>query len=149
MTKPAYMIVGVVIHDANIFHQHAEGAVPLLPRLGATVMSVDSDIECLRGDGALNRLVVLKFKSLVTARAFYNSPEYAPYKVMRESCSDSHIMLIEGTTNEDAASAAAQGAPHYVLGLSDYLSVSWVEEYQEKVLPIVAKYGSVVLSKLD
>ena len=58
-------------------------------------------------------------------------------------------MLIEGTTNEDAASAAAQGARHYVLGLSDYLSVSWVEEYQEKVLPIVAKYGSVVLSKLD
>ena len=42
-----------------------------------------------------------------------------------------------------------KAAPHYVLGLSDYLSVSWVEEYQEKVLPIVAKYGSVVLSKLD
>ena len=149
MIKPAYMIIGVDIHDADTFHQYAEGAVPLLPRLGATVMAAANDIECLRGDWTPERLVLLKFKSLGSARAFYNSPEYAPYKIMRESCSDSHIVLLEGTTNEDAVPSAAQVFPHYVLGFSDYLSAGWSEEYQEKAPRIVAKYGFVVLSKVD
>jgi uncharacterized protein (DUF1330 family) len=143
VTKPAYMIIGVNIHDADTFHQYAEGAVPLLSQLGATVISAANDIECLQGDWTPDRLVVLQFQSLATARAFYDSPEYAPYKAMRESCSDSDIVLVEGNVNEQTASEAAHRSAHYLLGFSDQISASWVREYQAKVPQIVAKYGAV------
>ncbi|MDG1231088.1 MAG: DUF1330 domain-containing protein [Pseudomonadales bacterium] len=145
MTKPAYMIIGVDIHDANIFERYAEGAVPLLPQLGATILSAANDIECLRGNWTPDRLVVLKFRSLEVAHAFYNSSEYAPYKTMRESCSDSDIMLVEGLADEDPGSEAEHNVlSHFLLGFNDPLNTDWVEEYQAKVPPIAKKYGLVV-----
>jgi len=150
VTKPAYMIIGLTIHDADTFLQYAEGAMPILPQLGATVLSAANDIERLRGNWNPDRLVVLKFPSLDTARIFWTSPEYAPFKAMRESCSESDIMLIESLVDEDPASATENnGSSHYVLGLSDMFNADWVEEYQAKAPPIVAKYGLVVPCKGD
>ena len=139
------MIIGVDIHDADIFQQYAEGVMPLLIQLGTTVLSATNDIECLRGSWTPGRLVVLKFKSLDIARTFYSSPEYAPYKTMRESCSDSDIMLVEGLVDEDTVSSAEDnGSTHYLLGFNDQVNSDWVGEYQAKVPPIAAKYNLVV-----
>jgi uncharacterized protein (DUF1330 family) len=145
VTKPAYMIIGVNIHDADTFKQYAEGVLPLLLNLGTTVLSATDDIECLRGNWTPDRLVVLKFQSLDIARAFYSSSEYAPYKAMRESCSDADIMLVEGMVDEDPALAVEdKGSSHYLLGFNDQVNSDWVGEYQAKVPPIAAKYELVV-----
>ena len=157
MTKPAYMIIGIDIHDTDVFQQYFEGAMPLLPKLGATVLSAANDIECLRGDWTLDRLLLLKFQSLGAARIFYESSEYGPYKAMLESCSDSDIMLVEGPIDEDASagnessnsessnSESSSSEPsHYLLGFNDTRNTDWVGEYQAKVPPIAAKYGLIV-----
>jgi uncharacterized protein (DUF1330 family) len=139
------MIIGIDIHDADTFQQYAEGVMPLLTQLGTTVLAAVNDIECLRGNWTPGRLVVLKFPSLETARAFYNSLECAPYKAMRESGSDSDIMLVEGLVDEDLAQAAEDnGRFHYLLGFNDPMNSDWVEEYQAKVPPIAARHGLVV-----
>lgn len=147
MTKPAYMIVGIDIHDADIFQQYYEGAMPLLPKLGATVLSAANDIECLRGDWTPDRLLLLKFQSLGAARVFYESSEYGPYKAMLESCSHSDIMLVEGPIDEDESAGnetSNSESLHYLLGFNDTVNTDWVGEYQAKVPPIAAKYGLIV-----
>lgn len=71
--KPAYMIIGVDIHNADLFQQYFEGAMQLLPELGATVLPAANNIERLRGDWVPDRLVLLKFQSLGAAHVFYES----------------------------------------------------------------------------
>lgn len=144
MTKPAYMIFGVDVNDAETFGKYAEGAGPLLGKFGVSVLSATNDIENQHGNWTRERVTVLKFPSLEQAKTFWNSPEYAPLKALRESCSSADIMLIEGSTDEDPSTPAADDACHYLLGFNDMLNADWVPEYQAKVPPISAKWGLAI-----
>ena len=141
MTKPAFMIFGVDIDDMETFGKYGEGAGPLLGKFGTTVLSATNDIENLDGNWTRNRVTVLKFPSMDAAREMWNSPEYAPLKALRESCSSADIMLIEGTVDEDPDAPSDHDGHHYLLGFNDSKSTDWVPEYQAKVPPIAAKWG--------
>ncbi len=144
MTKPAFMIFGVDVHDADKFGEYAQGTVPLLEKYGVSVMSATNDIEDMHDSWTRQRVTVLKFPSLDDAKAMWASEDYAPLKALRESCSSSDIMLIEGTTDEDAATAPAPSDDaHYVLGLNDMKNADWVAEYQAKVPAVAAKWNLV------
>ena len=149
MSNLAYIIVGLSIHDADLFRQYAEGALPVLSELSATVMAAANDVELLRGNWTPERLVVLKFPSMSEARAFWDAPEYAPFKALRESCSDSDIMLVDGADEFSETAAAADSALHFLLGCSDMLNTDWGAEYQEKTTPIARKYGLVARCRSD
>ena len=150
MTKPAFMIFGVDVHDTDKFGQYAQGTVPLLEQFGVTVLSATNDIDNQHGNWARERVTVLKFPSMDQARALWASPDYAPLKALRESCSSSDIMLIEGTADEDPETAPADdGSSHYVLGMNDMLNPDWVPEYQAKVPAIAAKWGLGALCSGD
>jgi uncharacterized protein (DUF1330 family) len=145
MTKPAYMIFGVDINDMEKFGEYAEGAAPLLGKFGASVLSATNSIEKLHGNWVRARVTVLKFPSLDQARALWESSEYAPLKQLRESCSQSDIILIEGMSEEDSTTTPADdGSSHYVLGCNDTKNTDWVPEYQAKVPAIAARYNLVV-----
>ena len=141
MTKPAFMIFGLDIHDAEKFGEYAAGAGPLLPKFGTQLLSATNDIERLHGAWNRQRVTVLKFPSKEQAMAMWNSPDYAPWKALRESCSSADIILLEGPADEDADTPAPADTCHYVLGRNDMLNADWVPEYQAKVPPIAAKYS--------
>jgi uncharacterized protein (DUF1330 family) len=142
MTKPAFMIFGVDVQDMDKFGQYAQGTIPLLEQFGVTVLSATNDIDNQHGNWSRERVTVLKFPSMDQARALWASPDYAPLKALRESCSQSDILLIEGMTDEDPDAVAADtGSSHYVLGFNDMLNADWVPEYQAKVPPIAAKWN--------
>ena len=142
MTKPAFMVFGLDVHDADTFRKYGEGAGPLLGEFGASVLSATNDVELLNGVWDRERVTVLKFPSMEKARELWESPVYAPLKELRESCSQSDIFLIEGMMDEDPDNTPADdGSSHYVLGLNAPLSTDWIPEYQSKVPAIAAKYG--------
>lgn len=150
MTKPAYLVFGVDIDDADIFRKYAQGAGPLLTKFGGTVLSATNSIEILDGNWSRGRATVLKFPSLELAHALWEAPEYAPLKALRESCSHSDVILVEGMMDEDPDAAHAdEGTPHYMLGGNDTRDSSWIPEYQAKVPPISAKYGLKALIASD
>lgn len=146
---PAYIIVGLNIHDVDVFRQYAEGAMPLLRELGATVLAAANDVEPLRGNWAPDRLVVLKFPSMKQARAFWNAPDYAPFKALRESCSDADILLVEDADEILDTAADDESSLHYLLGFSDMLNTDWGAEYQAKTTPIARKYGLAARCRSD
>jgi uncharacterized protein (DUF1330 family) len=143
MAKPAYMVFGVDIDDSDKFRQYGEGAAPLLVEFDASVLAATNNVEILDGSWERQRATVLKFPSVNEARALWESPQYAPLKTLRESCSRSDIVLVEGMADEDPDAASAdEGVAHYMLGGNDTLGdTAWITEYQAKVPPISAKYG--------
>jgi uncharacterized protein (DUF1330 family) len=50
----------------------------------------------LEGTWRPERLVVLEFPSAERARAWWESPEYAPAKALRQSCATTDMVLIDG-----------------------------------------------------
>lgn len=149
MTNPAYMIIGVNIHDADSFRRYAQGAMPLLSRSGATILSGADDVTGLRGDWVPDRLVVLKFGSMKDARGFWNAPYYAPFKALRESCSDADILLVDEADEYRATGPDSGGSPHYLLGFSDMVNTDWAEEYSAGTTPIAARYGLTAVCRSD
>ena len=46
-----------------------------------------------RAGGRPSRLVVLEFPDVARARAWWDSPEYAPAKAIRQSCADTQLII--------------------------------------------------------
>ena len=52
--------------------------------------------EVLEGEWDSKRIVVIEFPDLASARAWWDSDEYAPLKELRRSASTTNILLVEG-----------------------------------------------------
>ena len=53
-------------------------------------------MEVLEGDWDTSRIVVIAFPDMTIARGWYESEDYAPLKALRQSASDTNIILIDG-----------------------------------------------------
>ena len=141
MTKPAYLIVAIDIHDAETFGRYAEGSMPVVLGSGAEVLAATNNITIDDGDWPRQRIALLRFPSLAAAEGFYQSEAYAPWKSLRLSASDADTILVEGAAETDDAPADAGDVPHYLLGAASLTDPGWVEEYMQKVPPISARFG--------
>lgn len=72
MTKPAYMIFGLDVHDAEKFGQYAQGTLPLLEKYSVQVFSARNDVELLKGAWNRQRVTILKYPSLAAAKEFWS-----------------------------------------------------------------------------
>jgi uncharacterized protein (DUF1330 family) len=138
MTKPAYMIICIDINDQEAMGPYAAGTMPLLDAFDATLMAATDQIAIEDGAWPRRRMVVIEFPSLAKAREFWACPEYEPLKAMREATSNADIILAEGIMQDRLATDG--GTPHYLLGASTVDDPSWIEEYQQKVPPVSAKF---------
>ncbi|MFP6814747.1 MAG: DUF1330 domain-containing protein [Pseudomonadales bacterium] len=144
MTKPAYLVVCIDVHDEAAMQPYGAGAMPILDAYEATVLSATNRIEIDHGTWPRARAVVIEFPSLARAQEFWASPEYQPLKVMREAASEADIVLVEGILENRIA--ATDGIPHFLLGASTVSDPGWVEEYMQKVPPVSAKFGVQALA---
>ena len=144
MTKPAYMVICIDVHDEAAMQPYAAGAMPVLDAYDAAVIAATNRTEIEHGAWPRSRAVVIEFPSVDRAQGFWKSPEYAPLKVMREAISDADIILVEGILEDRIA--VPDGTPHFLLGASTVTDPSWVEEYMQKVPPISATFGVQALA---
>ena len=71
-------------------------AGPVIKAHGSKVLARGPNAE--RHEGDLKGIVMMiEFDSLETARKFYLSDEYQAAKTIRDECSETDLMLIEGT----------------------------------------------------
>lgn len=94
---PAYMIVIARIADRDKFiagYGRAAGA--LVEQFGGRYLLRAPGAELLEGafgDGA--SMVISEWPDKETAHAFWNSPEYAEAKALRDGIADCQVLLIE------------------------------------------------------
>lgn len=94
---PAYMIVTAHIHDRERFKSgYGAAAAKLVAKFGGRYLLLGPGAECLEGDfGHGASVVISEWPDKAAAKAFWNSPEYAEVKKLREGLADCQVLIIE------------------------------------------------------
>ena len=93
----AYMIVTADIHDRDKFISgYGPTAAALITQFGGRYLLRGPGAELLEGAwGAGASMVISEWPDTEAAKRFWNSPEYAEVKKLREGLADVQVLLIE------------------------------------------------------
>lgn len=93
----AYMVVLAEIHDFESFMAYGTRAAELVDQFGGEYLVRGAKAsECLEGDWPEEtKVVISKWPSYEAAKAFWNSPEYAEAKKLREGNSTVRVRLVD------------------------------------------------------
>ncbi len=92
-----YVVANIRVEDQEKFKQFSGMAGPAIKKYGGKVLARGPDADRLEGD--LSGIVMLiEFESKEAANTFYYSEEYQAAKAVREACSDTDFMIIEGVS---------------------------------------------------
>ena len=92
-----YVVANIRVEDQEKFKQFSGMAGPAIKKYGGKVLARGPDADRLEGD--LSGIVLLiEFESKEAANTFYYSEEYQAAKAVREACSDTDFMIIEGVS---------------------------------------------------
>lgn len=92
----AYVINDMVVTDPVLFEEYKKLSPPTVAQYGGRFLARGGAVEALEGDWSPRRLVILEFPSLAQARAWADSPEYAPARRLRQMASKSNLVIVEG-----------------------------------------------------
>lgn len=93
----AYVIVDIEITDPEGYAEYKNLAPAAVALYGGKYIARGGQTETLEGDWQPKRLVILEFPSIDQAKAWLNSPEYAPARALRHRYAKSNMVVIEGT----------------------------------------------------
>ena len=96
---PAYIVAEIEIEDPVRYEQYRKIAPASIAAYGGRYVVRGGRTEVLEGPWSPPRLVILEFPSLERAQEWWNSPEYAPAKALRQSCSQAKLIVVEGLTS--------------------------------------------------
>lgn len=94
---PAYMIVTATVSDREAFISgYGAKAGALVGKFGGKYLLRGPGAELLEGDfGEGAGMVISEWPDKAAARKFWDSPEYAEIKKLREGIADCQVLLIE------------------------------------------------------
>jgi uncharacterized protein (DUF1330 family) len=93
---PAYVIVDVNVTNPNRYEDYKKlTPASLVPYEGKFIVR-GGQTQTLEGDWTPGRMVVLEFPSAEKAKAWWSSDGYAPAKAIRQSASNTRMILVEG-----------------------------------------------------
>ena len=90
-----YLIAHIKVHDKEKFAEFATMATPVISEYGGKVLVRNPTPEVREGrDSGIS--IVIEFKSIKSARKFYESEKYTEAKAVRELASEAELILVEG-----------------------------------------------------
>ncbi|HRK54827.1 MAG TPA: DUF1330 domain-containing protein [Cyclobacteriaceae bacterium] len=93
---PAYIIVDVKVTDPKEYEEYKKHTPGSLVPYDGKFLTRGGAVENLEGDWKPSRLVILEFPSMEKAKAWWNSPGYAPAKLIRQRASHTQMIVAEG-----------------------------------------------------
>jgi uncharacterized protein (DUF1330 family) len=94
---PAYVIAETDLHDPEQYERYKAAAPDTIAKYGGRYVARGGDLAVLEGDWHPPRLVILEFEDLAAAKRWYESPEYAQAKQLREGAATMRLVAVEGT----------------------------------------------------
>ncbi|HEX4014772.1 MAG TPA: DUF1330 domain-containing protein [Candidatus Cybelea sp.] len=92
----AYVIVNVNTSDPKRYEHYKELAEKTVTHYGGRYLARGGKMKALEGSWNPTRIVVLEFESYARAMEWWNSPEYAPAKALRQALSETDLVIVEG-----------------------------------------------------
>ena len=93
-----YVVANIRVKDQEKFKEFSGMAGPAITKYGGKVLARGPDADRLEGDVS-GIVMLIEFKSKEAANTFYYSEEYQAAKAIREACSDTDFMIIEGLSD--------------------------------------------------
>ena len=92
-----YVVANIRVKDQEKFQQFSGMAGPVIKKYGGTVLARGPGADRLEGDVS-GVVMMIEFESKEAANTFYHSEEYQAAKAVREACSETDFMIIEGVS---------------------------------------------------
>ena len=92
----AYVLVEIEVIDPALYEEYKKLAPASIAQYGGKYVARGGKTELLEGSWSPARLVILEFPSLERAQQWWNSPEYAAPKAMRQRSARTQMLAIEG-----------------------------------------------------
>ena len=94
-----YLVANIRVLDKDKFAEFAGMAGPAIKKYGGKVLAKGPGADRL--EGAVEGIVMMiELESKEAANTFYYSEEYQAAKAVREACSDTDLMIMEGLPAE-------------------------------------------------
>lgn len=92
----AYIIVDVTIENPALYEDYKKLTPASLEPFDGKFIVRGGTAEMLEGNWEPGRIVVVEFPSLEKAKAWWSSALYAPAKAIRQSASQTKMIVVEG-----------------------------------------------------
>jgi len=93
---PAYLLANIRVHDAERYQEYLASVPSLIARHGGKYRVRGGAAVVIEGDWTPGRFVIIEFPDRAAAIAFYDDPDYAPYRTLRQSLTDSNVIIVDG-----------------------------------------------------
>ncbi len=93
---PAYVVVSVDVKDPVRYEDYKRMVPASLKPYGGRFIVRGGTVQVQEGKWLPKRLVILEFPSVERAQAWYDSPEYAPAKALRQATSSADLLIVGG-----------------------------------------------------
>ena len=91
-----YIIADVTVTNEDQMKVYRAWSSRAMQEFGAEVLVRGGRVEPLEGDWNPQRVVVLKFKDIATAQAYYHSETYTHARTLREGAGSIRMFAVEG-----------------------------------------------------
>jgi uncharacterized protein (DUF1330 family) len=90
-----YAMVHIDVNDADEYAKYAALAGPAVAKYGGEFLARGGECFHMEGQGRA-RNVIIRFKDMTTAKAFYNGPEYQEALTYGLPAADREYTFVEG-----------------------------------------------------
>jgi uncharacterized protein (DUF1330 family) len=83
------------VKDANGMNEYRSNVPAIIAQYGGKFLTRGGACELMEGEGPAG-VTIIEFPSMDQAKAFYNSPEYRPFRDIRQRSADTQVFILEG-----------------------------------------------------
>ena len=100
----AYVIVQENLNgDQAPFEEYRRQVIATFEPYGGKFLARGGKLTVLEGEWPERRRVIIEFPSLEAARKWWDSPEYAEAKALRQSCAKTQMLLVDAIPFDPAS----------------------------------------------
>lgn len=92
----AYVLAEIEITNPEGYKEYTTLVPATIAKFGGRFLARGGEVVGLEGDWPQRRRVLIEFPSKAVALAWYESPEYAKPKAMRQANSNGRLLLLDG-----------------------------------------------------
>ncbi|MGA8053863.1 MAG: DUF1330 domain-containing protein [Burkholderiales bacterium] len=93
---PAYLVADVQVTDPVRYEDYKQLAATAIAKFGGRYLVRGGAHTTVEGEWKPNRLVIMEFADVATARRFYDSPEYREARAARANAAKGQFVIVEG-----------------------------------------------------
>jgi uncharacterized protein (DUF1330 family) len=92
----AYFIAQATVTDEPQFQKYRDAVVPFIASFGGKIVAKGAKVAVLEGQHDTRPVVMFEFPTMEAIHAFWDSPDYAPIKKIRDGIATIDIWAFPG-----------------------------------------------------